>query len=287
MTEFNPLLGKSKIEVSYAGGSSEHKKESLRPLLREKNFVPEEEVRFRPKSMSMLARSNYASSNFQSSSKTLQTGSKQLQSGNRPTSLIETSSDHTFVTETRSESLFVKSFEISAIQNQKVVERSSKSSISVVSNDQVVHSMSSSEPLYIQELEPPGVAPTSHNNFEIADAVLPSKMLKSSPLIKEANSETSSSSDEDEKEENNDDSSSVTSRSSEDPKSDSHSNDSPTPILNPEIKSYLGRQPIIPGVESTIEINKGIHGLGINVIGGANTLLVRVLDKSYLFSKFS
>lgn len=38
--------------------------------------------------------------------------------------------------------------------------------------------------------------------------------------------------------------------------------------------------PIIPGCETTIEISKGRTGLGLSIVGGSDTLLVRTLPKT-------
>lgn len=61
----------------------------------------------------------------------------------------------------------------------------------------------------------------------------------------------------------------------------------PLPAVPAALGGHLGRErtegvmidpatcPIIPGCETTIEISKGRTGLGLSIVGGSDTLLVR------------
>lgn len=276
MTEFNPLLGKSKVQVTYTD-SSEQEDESSKPLLRMKNIEVEDQVRYRPKSMSMLARSNYASSESHSSSKTVKSIEK-VEVTARPKSMTETSSQQVFVSETKAENLFVKSFVVASKQSKKTVKQSVEkfSSVSGSSNSFTVRPITNTEPMYLEELEPPGVAPEIQNLEKTIPQEDPPEISNPPSSNTELLPSTSPISIEENKA-NEDDRSSVTSSSSQEDTSDSDASDYPTPTANLQSKPIATRQPIVPGIESTIEINKGIDDLGLNVIGGADTLLVSLI----------
>jgi len=63
----------------------------------------------------------------------------------------------------------------------------------------------------------------------------------------------------------------------------------PTPVVIPLIKEDPATCLIVPGLETTIEVQKGKTGLGLSIIGGSDTLLVcfrRGLHNSFTINCF-
>lgn len=57
---------------------------------------------------------------------------------------------------------------------------------------------------------------------------------------------------------------------------------SPSGKLKAEEDNFAATAPIIPGEESTIEINKEKMGLGLNIVGGSDTPMVIIFVFDYL-----
>ena len=300
MTEFNPLLGKLKIQ--HSTDSSEQEDDISKPLLRKKDLNTVVQVRYRPQSMSMIARANYAKSGG-SSLMTSSTESQQvmLNRETRPKSLIETSSHSMYVTKTNAEKLFVKS--LSVTRTQKITKSSSSATIESDSAQQFIRPITSSEPLYIQDIpnDPFPNASIHKNQIKVEIKEQPSPRIQDSrthsprshsPLLitetskieidgslMPAEAATTEVVEQapyfSEQEENNvsSDSSETESDSELDSKEDDliPSSDSTATNVHQEIL-YPS---ITPGKESSIEVKKENGGLGINIIGGVDTLLVR------------
>ena len=290
MTEFNPLLERTKVQVSFTD-SSEQEEDSSKPLLRKKVVNSEEQIRYRPKSMSMISRSNYSSSEFRNSmmSSTMtvtQSVTSSKTSSNvkpRPQSYTETSTQSIQSSEMKAEKLFIKSVNFSSM---------SQKSTDSVPTIPVIRPITSSEPLYIQDIPSDSIQPTpvitKEVKIEIKESTPPIvRPLTPPPVLAESNQtsfvETDEHSQMDQEAESSSedsDSSSITSESSSDFEHSADSSEaySTPPIQQQQNMSDLQHCSIIPGKETTIEINRGISDLGINIIGGADTLMVRPLN---------
>ena len=290
MTEFNPLLERTKVQVSFTD-SSEQEEDSSKPLLRKKVVNSEEQIRYRPKSMSMISRSNYSSSEFRNSmmSSTMtvtQSVTSSKTSSNvmpRPQSYTETSTQSIQSSEMKAEKLFIKSVNFSSM---------SQKSTDSVPTIPVIRPISSSEPLYIQDIPSDSIQPapviTKEVKIEIKESTPPIvRPLTPPPVLAESNqtsfveTDEHSQMDQETKSSAEDsDSSSITYESSSDFEHSADSSEaySTPPIQQQQNMSDLLYCSIIPGKETTIEINRGISDLGINIIGGADTLMVRPLN---------
>ena len=312
MTEFNPLLGKTKPKVQISlTDSSEQEDDSSKPLLRKKIIGSNDPIRYRPKSLSTISRSQYSSAEFRNSSmasmKMTQSVTSSMTSSQtsaiaktRPQSYTETSSRKVYISETNAEKLFVKSFAITSSQSQKLSKTSSTSSVNFAP---MIRPISSSEPLYIQDIPsdpfPQNLSPKREIKIEIKETTSsfsplssPSlKVTELSPPQKEPELNPSpvevdgSVLTKTESTEIESDSSTVSSESSSESEAESNPSEAHTsPPVQQNLPDLLYSS-IIPGQESTIEIKKENQDLGINIIGGADTLLVRYLiRKSNKFS---
>ena len=288
MTEFNSLLKNTKFQVSLTD-SSEQEDDSSKPLLRKKIINAENQVRYRPKSMSMIARSNYSSSEFRnstmSSSMTITqsvTSSKTTSRVNaRPQSYTETSTQKVQVSDLKAEKFFIKSVDFSSATLHK--------SSSSATNISVTRPIPSSEPLYIQDIPSDPVhskpMPAKEVKIEVKERTSPVYHPPTpSPALTESNRTSSVETDEHSQvvqeatysEEASDTSSSESETSSNTDHASDATETHATPPLQQQPFTDLQYSPIIPGKESSIEINRGLSDLGINIIGGANTLLVRL-----------